>query len=109
MEPASFLKTGAGAGQMTRLFLDRDCHGACYELGQSSREMLQQNLLHEVSRIQVVNDLAELSPESFDYLYSFEVLEHIENDESALAEWTRHLKRGGGLLISIPSLMHKYG
>jgi len=108
-EPASFLETGAGTGKMTQLFLDRGFHGACYELGQRSREMLRQNLLTEGDRIRVVDDLAELSPESFDYLFSFEVLEHIENDESVLAEWTRHLKRGGRLLISVPSHMHKYG
>jgi len=108
-EPASFLETGAGTGQMTQLFLDRGFHGACYELGQRSRETLRQNLLPEGDKISVVDDLAELTPESFDYLFSFEVLEHIENDESALAEWTRHLKRGGRLLISVPSRAHKYG
>ena len=80
-EPASFLETGAGTGQMTKLFLDRGYHGACYELGQRSREMLRQNLLSEGSRIPVVDDIAELSPESFDYLFSFEVSQHIENDD----------------------------
>jgi SAM-dependent methyltransferase len=108
-EPASFLETGAGTGKMTQLFLDRGFHGACYELGRRSREMLRQNLLPEGDRIRVVDDLAELTPESFDYLFSFEVLEHIENDESALAEWTRYLKQGGRLLISVPALMRKYG
>jgi SAM-dependent methyltransferase len=108
-QPASFLETGAGTGQMTQLFLDRGFHGACYELGQRSREMLRQNLRPESDRIRVVDDLAELTPGSFDYLLSFEVLEHIESDESALAEWTRYLKQGGRLLISVPSRMHKYG
>ncbi|MGB7934243.1 MAG: class I SAM-dependent methyltransferase [Gammaproteobacteria bacterium] len=108
-EPASFLETGAGTGKMTQLFLDRGFHGACYELGRRSREMLRQNLLPEGDKIRVVDDLAELTPESFDYLFSFEVLEHIENDESALAEWTRYLKRGGRLLISVPARMRKYG
>ena len=108
-EPASFLETGAGTGKMTQLFLDRGFNGACYELGQRSREILRQNLLPEGDRIRVVDDLAELSPESFDYLFSFEVLEHIENDEAALAEWTRYLKQGGRLLISVPSRMRKYG
>ena len=108
-EPASFLETGAGTGKMTQLFLDRGFHGACYELGQRSREMLRKNLRLDGDRIRVVDDLAELVPESFDYLFSFEVLEHIDNDESALAEWTRYLKQGGRLLISVPSRMCKYG
>ena len=107
--PAIFLETGAGTGQMTQLFLDRGYRGACYELGMHSREMLRQNLLPERDRIRVVDNLTELSPESFDYLFSFEVLEHIENDEAALSEWTRYLKHGGRLLISVPSRRHKYG
>jgi SAM-dependent methyltransferase len=108
-KPASFLETGAGTGKMTQVFLDRDFHGACYELGTRSRELLRRNMLSQRDRIRVVDGLDELSPESFDYLFSFEVLEHIEDDKSALSEWTRYLKRGGRLLISVPSRMRKYG
>ena len=71
--------------------------------------MLRQNLLPEGNNILVVDDLTELTPESLDYLFSFEVLDHIENDESALAELTRYIKHGGRLLISVPSRLHKYG
>ena len=108
-KPGNFLETGAGTGKMTQLFLDRGFHGTCYELGNTSRQMLRQHLAPYAARMRVVDDLAELQGEQFDYLFSFEVLEHIEDDEAALAHWTTHLKPGGRLLISVPSRSSKYG
>jgi SAM-dependent methyltransferase len=41
--------------------------------------------------------------ETFDYVLAFEVLEHIEHDHEALAQWWGWLKAGGYLLISVPA------
>lgn len=41
--------------------------------------------------------------QTFDYCLSFEVLEHIENDGEALAQWSRWLRPGGRLLLSVPA------
>lgn len=59
--------------------------------------------------IRVVERLDELKQESFDHLFAFEVLEHIENDADALAEWTRYLQAEGKLLVSVPAHQRKYG
>lgn len=40
---------------------------------------------------------------NFDYLLAFEVLEHIEDDEQALATWHGWIKPGGCLLLSVPA------
>ncbi|MDL2314433.1 class I SAM-dependent methyltransferase [Desulfovibrio sp. OttesenSCG-928-C14] len=40
--------------------------------------------------------------ESFDLIGSFDVLEHIENDEAALQSMYEALVPGGGLLVSVP-------
>lgn len=100
---------GAGAGYMTRLFLERGFVGACHDLGEDSREMMRQNLADAGDRIRVVDRLAELEPESFDYLFAFEVLEHIEADTEVLREWMRFLKPAGRVLVSVPAHQHKYG
>ncbi|AMO93808.1 methyltransferase domain protein [Collimonas fungivorans] len=42
---------------------------------------------------------------SFDVLCAFEVLEHIDDDEHALAEWVSWLKPDGQLLLSVPAHM----
>ena len=41
--------------------------------------------------------------EQYDYLLSFEVLEHIEDDLAALTDWVKHLNPGGICLISVPA------
>jgi SAM-dependent methyltransferase len=41
--------------------------------------------------------------EQFDLLCAFEVLEHIDDDASALRQWLEHLRRGGLVLLSVPA------
>jgi SAM-dependent methyltransferase len=40
--------------------------------------------------------------DAFDLICAFDVLEHIETDDAALAEMYRALRTGGGLLLSVP-------
>lgn len=47
-----------------------------------------------------------LAAESFDTILSFEVLEHVPDPRSALAEVYRVLKPGGKLVMSVPHLMY---
>jgi SAM-dependent methyltransferase len=108
-EPGNFLEMGAGTGRMTRIFLERGFWGACYDLGDDSRQMIRANLDDFRSRITVVDDVTTLSTCSFDFLLAFEVLEHIEDDAAAMKQWTQYLKPGGKLLISVPAHSRKYG
>jgi SAM-dependent methyltransferase len=103
--PGSFLEVGAGTGYMTSKFLNCGFHGACYDLGEESRQRLRGNLAAYRDRMAVVDDLAFLSPASFDYLFAFEVLEHIEDDQAALRDWTRYLKPNGRFLLTVPAPM----
>lgn len=41
--------------------------------------------------------------DSFDVVVAFDVLEHIEKHEEALAEWTRVLKKDGAILFTVPA------
>jgi SAM-dependent methyltransferase len=108
-QPGSFIEVGAGTGYMTSKFLNRGFHGACYDLGEESRQRLRGNLADYRERMTVVDDLAFLSPASFDYLFAFEVLEHIEDDQAALRDWTRYLKPSGQILLTVPAHARKYG
>ena len=53
-------------------------------------------------------DVGEVASESVDLVYSFNVLEHIEDDAAALAELRRVLKPGGRLLLYVPAFMLLY-
>lgn len=107
--PGSFIEVGAGTGYMTSKFLNRGFYGACYDLGEESRQRLRDNLAEFGERMAVVDDLAFLAPASFDYLFAFEVLEHIEDDQATLRDWTRYLKPNGRILLTVPAHARKYG
>ncbi|RKR70114.1 methyltransferase family protein [Acidovorax sp. 94] len=51
----------------------------------------------------VLNDLAEAEDGSIDYIYSLNVLEHIEDDTGILGLWFRKLRPGGKLLVYVPA------
>ena len=108
--PGRFLEMGAGTGHMTRLFLDRGFHGTCYDLGDDSRQMIRSNLADYHDRIDVPDDADILERGAFDYLFAFEVLEHIQDDSEAFTtDWVAHLKPGGTALVSVPAHTRKYG
>lgn len=107
--PGRFVEMGAGTGHMTRIFLDRGFFGASHDLGRDSRQMIRENLSFAGERITVVDQLSELAEESFDYLFAFEVLEHIEKDGEVMREWMRYLRPGGRVLISVPAHQRKFG
>jgi len=46
--------------------------------------------------------------ERFDLVCAFEVLEHIEDDASALKEWAGKLNPGGWLMLSVPAHQRKF-
>jgi SAM-dependent methyltransferase len=58
----------------------------------------------------VNGDLTALAADAtFDVVCAFEVLEHIEDDAGALAEWVARVRPGGWLLVSIPAGRHRMG
>ncbi len=107
-EPGRFVEAGAGTGTLTRTFLDRGFTGVCYDITPETREILRTNLADRSDLVEVVDNADDLAAESFDYLFAFEVLEHIEDDLPALQQWTRWLRPGGRLLVSVPAHQRKY-
>jgi SAM-dependent methyltransferase len=53
-------------------------------------------------------DVSEVGSECVDLVYSFNVLEHIEDDAAALAQLRRVLRPGGRLLLYVPAFMLLY-
>ena len=107
--PSSFLEMGAGTGNFTSLFLERGYHGTCYDLGEENRSILKKNLRVYQPKIEVLDSLEGLNRSAFNYLFAFEVLEHIQEDTDELRKWSSYLKPGGRILLSVPAHMTKYG
>jgi SAM-dependent methyltransferase len=59
----------------------------------------------------VLNETAETYEplEPFDVVCAFEVLEHLQDDTRALANWKRHVRQNGWLLVSVPAGRHRLG
>ncbi len=100
-----FLECGTGTGKMTSYFLDRGFTGCGYDLTVENLTILNRNLATFGNKFRTTDNLATLSDKKFEYLFAFEVLEHVAEDTQALAQWTSYLKQDGLLLISIPARM----
>jgi SAM-dependent methyltransferase len=54
--------------------------------------------------------LSELEPDRvFDLVCAFEVLEHLDDDAAALAEWVARVRPGGHLMLSVPAHAGRMG
>ncbi len=54
-------------------------------------------------------DMPEIESEKFDYVFCFEVLEHINNPQKVFSEAYRILKKGGSFITSTPFLLRIHG
>jgi SAM-dependent methyltransferase len=56
--------------------------------------------------------LAEHDPDwggDWDLVCAFDVLEHIEHDDAALEQWSRWLRQGGKICVSVPAHQSRWG
>jgi len=93
---------GAGGGTfaipLTQAGLDVDCIEP--DAG------LRQDL--EAAGLAIHESLATIAPESVDYIYSLNVLEHIEDDAGMLTALGERLRPGGRLLLYVPAFQLLY-
>lgn len=104
--PGRFLEIGPGIGEETKIFLRRSFYGVCCDVSEKSRHILADNLKEYKDKIEIIGNCESILPGTFDYLFVFDVLEHIENDTKALKDWTSCLRKGGVILISVPAHMN---
>jgi len=60
--------------------------------------------LKEMGRGRVINGVVPEIPDSeFDLLVAFEVLEHLEDDHETLMSWSKWVRPGGHIMVSVPA------
>jgi SAM-dependent methyltransferase len=103
------LEVGSGEGALgTRLALRYRYTGL--EPDPRSASIARRRLERAGSGTLVQGDLSALPPRAgFDLLCAFEVIEHIEDDADALAQWRDRLRPGGWLLLSTPAHPGRFG
>ncbi|MCP3975844.1 MAG: class I SAM-dependent methyltransferase [bacterium] len=105
LPPGRFLEVGCGRGEMLAMFRSDGFTGYALEISDSVIGQARAAAVPLHPDIQVVQSLDELPAEEFEYLFSFEVLEHIENDREELAKWLTRMSTQGRVVISVPARM----
>jgi len=91
------LDFGAGIGTFAKLLRNRGVDVVCVE----SDALLANGLVRD--GFLTFNDLNEIPDGSFDFIFTLNVLEHIEDDQTSLCRLATKLARGGRLLIYVPA------
>lgn len=101
-DPRTILEVGPGEGAMAcRLAVGRSYTGV--ELSDRTRTITAERLESRGTPGRLLSTFDELGDEQFDLVCAFEVLEHIDDDASALREWVHRIKPGGTLVLSTPA------
>ena len=92
-----WLDFGAGEGQFSRLFHQRGRNVMAVEADEALAR------INESAGVPTRRALDSVEDASIDYVYSLNVLEHIEEDEAVLRELRHKLRPGGRLFIYVPA------
>ncbi|MDR1356678.1 MAG: class I SAM-dependent methyltransferase [Tannerellaceae bacterium] len=93
----NILDIGAGIGLFAEAIRNEGFTVHCIE-----PDMRQATLLRSKG-LPVSASIDQVADGSFDFIYAFNVLEHIEKDTEELELWASKLKQGGKLLIYVPA------
>jgi SAM-dependent methyltransferase len=106
------LEVGAGIGNMTQHFLDRE-----YVLATDSDDQLLLALQERLGarsnlrtrRLDLLENPDAITSERFDTIVCLNVLEHIEDDRKALRNMFHILEPGGKLVLLVPAFQWLFG
>lgn len=96
------LDFGAGMGRFAAIARSHDLPPVCVEPDPVLRGQLA------VDGFEVAADIVDLPEQSIDYIYSLNVLEHIEDDQKALDNLFARLRPGGTLFLYVPAFQILY-
>jgi hypothetical protein len=96
------LDFGAGIGTLSEKVRARGMHPVCLEPDAIQRAELQRR------GFSVVSSLDEIADESQNFIYSSNVLEHIEDDAATLAVLRNKLQPKGALMLYLPAFQSLY-
>lgn len=106
--PQSVLEIGCGQGAFgTRLAGSKKYVGvepdeASFRVARSRIEPRGGQVIHGTHR-------AVPAGAAYDVVCFFEVLEHIDDDQAALAEWVKLVRPGGHIVMSVPAFQERFG
>ena len=103
--PGRLLEIGPGAGTLLVEFTRRGFDCTALESSAEARVMVRDISDAAGTPIDLHERAANDWDGRFDCLFAFDVLEHIEDDRKALAQWAHWLRPGGMVVLSVPARM----
>jgi SAM-dependent methyltransferase len=94
---AKIADLGAGRGIFAEMLRARGLEVSCVEPDPENQAVLRR------LGFQVEKAMEEHKPESLDYVYTLNVLEHVPDDEALVCAVFSRLRRGGRLFIFVPA------
>lgn len=101
MPPGDIVEVGSASGALLSEFSARGFR--CTGLETSKEAIALARRVNQANFVCFRQEPDAAWAECFDYCFSFEVLEHIEHDKEALAQWAGWLRPGGRMLLSVPA------
>lgn len=110
LQPGRVLEVGCGVGALLHELRRQGHEAHGFETSRAAlRLAAQANATVDEGQRIALHDAPSLSWHgAFDTLVAMEVLEHIEDDRSALSQWNAWLKPGGLMLLSVPAHMRRW-
>jgi SAM-dependent methyltransferase len=102
-----FLEVGAGQGALGARLARRYNYTGC-EPDPGSATLARRRIEAAGGRFISGYDTDLPEMDRFAGIGAFEVLEHLEDDENALARWVGRLDSGGWLVLSVPAFQHRF-
>lgn len=113
----NILEIGSGIGNISEYFLKREANITLSDIRDNYCAMLHHNLSHYpnlmgVEKINIIDPEFDLKHKAlmgkFDSIYALNIVEHVKDDEQAIANCKKLLKVGGKLVILVPAYQALY-
>lgn len=101
MPRGDIVEVGSASGALLSEFSAQGFH--CTGLETSKQAVALARRVNDKNAVRIQESPDAAWTECFDYCFSFEVMEHIEHDAEALAQWAGWLRPGGMMLLSVPA------
>lgn len=109
LPPGRLLEVGCGAGALLDDFAGVGHQAVGFETSARALGIAQALAAGQGARYSVVDRPLPEWRGAFDLVCAFDVLEHIEHDGEALAQWLSWLKPGGAICLSVPAHRRRWG
>ncbi len=106
IENRTCLEIGYGAGDMLLMYAKMGLKVDGYDFSPIAYQYAKTRITKNIRLFEHEDDIQE---NFYDYLFAFEVIEHIQEDEKALQRFGNYLKVNGRIILSVPSHMSKWG